>query len=66
MEPLLPLKHVGKLSGGAPNFEVAKKLNQFIHDACYIPVISEIKSSAEEVSGKTEGKKMIEQLLRGQ
>lgn len=54
------------MGGGAPNFEVAKKLNQFIHDACYIPVISEIKSSAEEVSGKTEGKKMIEQLLRGQ
>ena len=29
-------------------------------------MIFEIKSSAEEVSGKTEGNKMIEQLLRGQ
>ena len=29
-------------------------------------MIFEIKSSAEEVSGKTEGNKMIEQLPRGQ
>lgn len=29
-------------------------------------MIFEIKSSAEEMSGKTEGNKMIEQLLRGQ
>lgn len=41
-----------------------EKLKDFIHDGSYIPVILENKSSAERVSGKMEGNKMIEQLLR--
>lgn len=38
------------------------KLKEFIHDGHSILVILEIKSSAEKVSSKIEGNKIIEQL----